>query len=193
MTVDSDVAARFLAGDPATVAETIRLIRAAVSARGFYIPFDDRAEVTQEVLMQVWNQLTRPTAEPPRNYPAWVRTIAYRRCVDWMRAYTPAEPVEGDAEPAPGASPEGRVLDRERREIGARVLAALREPCRDLIRRYVVEGLTFREIAESTGGLEKTVRNRMYKCIQEARTLVSRIESRSRLGVRVVLEDEGER
>ena len=40
-----------------------------------------------------------------------------------------------------------------------------------------------REIAQTQGRLEKTVRNQMYKCLGQARDKVERMRNRERLGL----------
>ncbi len=175
---------RFLAGDPETIAEALRLTRAAVNFRGFYVPHDERTELVQEVMMQLLRHLADVERDRPRNFDAFVRTLAYRRCVDWMRRTPRQEPIP-DTLVADDLSPESAMIDREKEAIGQRVLSQLNDSCRDLIRRYTYEGSTFRQIAEQDGRVEKTVRNQMYKCLDRARTLLDKMSRRRPPGNRV--------
>ncbi len=175
---------RFLAGDPDTIAGTLRLTQSAVNFRGFYVPHDERTELVQEVMMQLLRHLSDPGRDRPRNFDAFVRTLAYRRCVDWMRRAPRQEPIP-ETLVAKDLSPESALIDREKEAIGQRVLSLLNDSCRDLIRRYTYEGSTFRQIAEQDGRLEKTVRNQMYKCLDRARILLDKMSRGRPSGNRV--------
>lgn len=175
-------AARFRAGDPATIARVSRLVGVVVHSRGFYIPAGDRLEVIQAAIVHLWDAVNALGEEAPRDFDAFVRAIAYRRCVDWMRRHRDTEPVAQDAA-SPHPDPEAALLADEEARIGRFVLEALDERCRDLIRLHSAEELTFRQIAESQGRLEKTVRNQMSKCLARAREMIERMRRRERLGL----------
>lgn len=172
----------FIDGDPAAVAAVVGWIRRAVASPGFRVPYDERGELIQESLLQVWKQLSERRTHPD-SLEALARSVARRRCVDWIRRRVIAEKV--DVRPAPDErSPEDSLLARERAEVGCRVLAELRESCRELIHQHAMLGLTFREISETQGRLEKTVRNQMYKCLEQARRIVQGYRRREKLGLR---------
>lgn len=175
-------AARFRAGEPAAVARVSRLVSAAVRARGFYIPAGERVEVIQAAIVHLWDAVTAMGGDEPRDFDAFVRAIAYRRCVDWMRRHRATEPVGLDTA-SPGPDPEATLLAGEEVRIGRFVLEALDVRCRELIRLHSEEERTFREIAESQGRLEKTVRNQMARCLGKARELIERMRKREKLGL----------
>jgi RNA polymerase sigma factor (sigma-70 family) len=173
---------RFRAGDPATIARVSHLVAAVVHSRGFFIPVPERGEVIQAAMVQLWDALVGLGDEEPRNFDAFVRAIAYRRCVDWMRRHRSTESVAQDVESHhPG--PEALLLAAEEARIGGWVLESLGPNCRELIRMHSAQGLTFRQIAEARGRLEKTVRNQMSKCLAKARELIERMRRRERLGL----------
>ena len=180
-TSPDSLAPRFRDGEPGALAEVAGIVRAVVRARGFYIPAHDRAEVIQETLVHLWRLVADPDQEPAESFPALVRAVAYRRCVDWMRRNVRTDAVADPA--AHAADPETSLLEEEQARIGRWALEALDEPCRDLIRMHTSDDLTFREIADRQGRLEKTVRNQMYKCLQKARDSIERMRRRERLGL----------
>jgi RNA polymerase sigma-70 factor (ECF subfamily) len=146
------------------------VIGAAVAFRGFYVPAGERPDIVQDVTAQVWRALAAPGAAPPDDLEAFARAIAYRRCVDWVRRHRATEDVSDElVDGAP--RPDRAVLDGERKRIGEHVLRSLRERCRELFQLHAGQGLTYREIAERQGRLEKTVRNQMSECLREARDL----------------------
>ncbi len=175
-------AARFRAGDPATIGRVTRLVSMVIHSRGFFIPVGERVEVIQAAMVQLWDAVASMGDAEPREFGAFVRALAYRRCVDWVRRHRITEPVGPDTA-SPGPDPEAILLADEKVKIGRFVLDALDTPCRDLIRMHSEEDLTFRQIAESQGRLEKTVRNQMSKCLAKARDLIERIRRREKLGL----------
>lgn len=177
-----DEAARFRAGDPAAIARVARLVSAVVHSRGFFIPVGERGDVIQAAMVQVWDAMASIGEEGPRDFSSFVRAIAYRRCVDWMRRHKSTEPVRLDAASST-PDPEAALLADEEVRIGRWVLETLDSRCRELIRMHSEQDLTFREIAASQGRLEKTVRNQMSKCLAKARDLIERMRRRERLGL----------
>lgn len=173
---------RFLAGDAETAAELLGAIRGTVGSRGFYVPVDDRPEIVSETMIHLLQHLANPKHARPRSLVALARTMAYRRCVDWMRRHVPTGELPDGLDA--GASQERTVLAVERATLGAKALSQISEACRELIHRHSCEGETFREIAERDGKLEKTVRNQLYKCLDRARIVLRRLQRRDRLAPR---------
>lgn len=168
----------FRRGDSAAVAATVALVRRAVAFRGFYVPLSERDDVVQEVVTQLWHALSAPGSGRPENFEAFVRAIAYRRCVDWVRRHRVTEPFRAAMTAASVPAPDAELLETERIAIGARILAALRSRCRELLELHAGAGLTYRQIAERQGRLEKTVRNQVSDCLHAARRLLLRHEAR---------------
>jgi RNA polymerase sigma factor (sigma-70 family) len=162
-----------VSGDPHAISDTIRLIREIVSHRGYYIDEQDRAEIVQESLAQLWSATSRRDSELPRDFSAFVRTVTHRRCVDWIRRRRVTEPVS-DAIPIDGESPEAAVLANEQARVGVWVLKQLAAPCRDLLRLHAIEDLPVRLIAQSHGKQERAIRSQLYRCLQAARELIDR-------------------
>lgn len=175
-------AAHFRAGDPVAIGRVTRLVSAVVHSRGFFIPAGERAEVIQAAMVQLWDAVACMGEAEPREFDAFVRALAYRRCVDWVRRHRSTEPVGADAVSSV-ADPEATLLADEKLRIGRFVLEALDTRCRELIRMHSEQDLTFRQIAEAQGRLEKTVRNQMSKCLARARDLIERMRRRERLGL----------
>ncbi len=174
---DEDRARRFLARDAATVDGVAELVKRIVGFRGFFIPAAERQDVVQEVLLQLWDAAGRPGFDPRGSFEAFVRTIAYRRCIDWRRARRPLEPLD-PALPDGLTGPEAQLLARERILLGSRVLALLKESCRELIKLHVTQRLTYAEIARRLHRSEGALRVQMVECLGEARKVLARIRRR---------------
>ena len=101
---------RFLEGDAETIAEALRITRLAVNHRGFYVPSQERGELVQETLLALLRQLSDPARPRPKNFEAFVRTLAYRRCVDWMRRMPRERDPVPEELPTDDASAEASML-----------------------------------------------------------------------------------
>jgi RNA polymerase sigma-70 factor (ECF subfamily) len=138
-----------------------------VSEHGYYVPPDEQDDVVQEILIHVYRAVVAPDFEVEHGFDALVRSVAHRRCVDWLRRHRPAEPLKGDA-PSSTPNPESEALTREKRQIVARILRSLSDSCLEVLRLRLVEGLSYRAIAERLGRTEGGVRSQMYKCLRRA-------------------------
>jgi RNA polymerase sigma factor (sigma-70 family) len=167
-------AARFLRADPDLLAEVQRHAARIVRFKGYYIPEADRAEVVQEVMTQLWQALAGRDLRLRGTIFSLTEAIACRRCVDWMRRLRTTEALDtGMADRS--ARPDEALLLREREELLRRVLASLRGPCSDLIRRVVDEGAPYAEVAREQGRSEHALRTKMWQCLQEAREILRRM------------------
>jgi RNA polymerase sigma-70 factor (ECF subfamily) len=178
---DSSLLRRFLDGDPEAVSRVAIIARFVVGDRAYVIPEADRQDLVQECLVHVYRACRNTGFRLEQSLQAFVRTVAYRRCVDWMRRQHRAVPVDpAIADPSEG--PEAQLAERETIEQGRQVLQALGENCREVIRMRAIEGLSYRRVAERLGKSEGAARNIMYRCLQEARAILEALESRIRRG-----------
>ncbi len=165
----------FLAGDPAACHSVERWAWEIVHFRWFGIPLDDRADVIQEIVEDVWRAVGKPGFSLRRGLKPLVRHIASARCIDWMRKRR--EHVELTDEIAdPGEDPFEALA---RNDAAARLRAAvdrLDVRCRDLIRLHFVEEIPYAEIAARESRAEATLRVRMFHCLAALRKIMRRWE-----------------
>ena len=170
---DEILAQDFLAGEREAVARVERMISQILRFRGYYVPWAERRDLMQEVLLDVCEALNRKGFVLHLGFSAFVRSVSHRRCVDWMRRRR-SHARTGPPIPDSSSSPELGVLQAERLEMVMKVLRDLREGCRTLIRLHVEDALTYHEIAERLGRREGALRVQMYECIKEVRDLLRR-------------------
>ena len=126
---------------------------------------DHAAEVTQDVMVEVWQtaarfDLARASAR------TWVATLARRRAVDRVRAERSRQDREHrdlDATVA-GANLDSVAKEVERRFVGAsvrRCLDSLTSTQRQAIVQAYYGGRTYREVAERLGVAPPTVKTRI--------------------------------
>jgi len=165
-----DLLARYLDGDGEALDRIREFARWVVYERGYFVPRPERDDLLQEVLLDVYRAASAPGFELRHGVDAFVRSIAHRRCIDWVRRNRwSAEAAQPTDRTTPG--PEGDALARERLELARQVLAKLSTGCRDLIVQRTTEGLSYAEIARKEGTSEQAMRNRLYKCLKRAQRL----------------------
>jgi RNA polymerase sigma-70 factor (ECF subfamily) len=167
----------FLRGEVQTVAGLAGIISGVIGSRGYFVPQDERPDIHQEVMLQLWREAGRTDWSFDGPFEVFARTVAHRRCVDWLRRRRDTAELPGDAA-APGGGPEDRIVRQEKAELGKRVLETIRRPCRQLFRLHVVKDMTYREIAAREGRSEGALRVQMSECLKEARRLLDRLRTR---------------
>ncbi|MFC7879463.1 ECF RNA polymerase sigma factor SigK [Isoptericola sp. NPDC057391] len=126
---------------------------------------DHAAEVTQEVMVEVWQTAAR--FDPARaSARTWVATLARRRAVDRVRAEQSRRDRDQRDLEISTAGPARDVVseDVERRLEGAavrRCLDSLTSTQREAVVEAYYGGRTYREVAERLGAALPTVKSRI--------------------------------
>src|SRR5262245_1346469 len=139
-------------------------------------------EAVQDAFVKAYSHLSSFREELP--FEVWFTRILINGCLDRIKARTrrerwiaPLPQGPGDQDfvertPSGGASPEDRLLARERRQALARALAKLPERQRSVFMLSHYEGCTSREVSALTGLNESTVRVHLFRAIRKLRTLL---------------------
>jgi len=147
-------------------------VRRILAFRRYGIPREDRFDLEQVILFQIWQAIRRPGFECS-GFWGFVEVLASRRSIDWLRARKPDagfEPPPTLRDPAKG--PLLLALDREEAELAQAALERLPEACQELIRLHIGSGRTYGEIAERLGRSEGALRVQMHRCIQHAHQIL---------------------
>jgi RNA polymerase sigma factor (sigma-70 family) len=174
---DDQLVREFLLGRTRAVMHVEAWIRRVVRFRGYYVRYQDRRDLVQQVLLELCEALARPEFVLTSGFAPFVRSLAHRRCVDWIRHRRAPGPLD-KAIPSVALSPDEKLLERELAELARGILEKLQEPCRDLIRLHVMETLSYRQIAEKLGRSEGALRTQMCECLKTAREILRRSEIR---------------
>jgi RNA polymerase sigma factor (sigma-70 family) len=165
---------RFLAGDAETIRAAARTVASIVRFRAYFIPAGERADLEQDTLLHLWRAIGAPGFSFCNSFDGLVRSIAYRRCIDWRRTRRAISPL--GCEPLdPAESADRRLLREESEDLGRRIIDRMRGPCRELFRLHAVEGLGYGEIAAIQGRSETALRTQMSACLKEARAALARL------------------
>lgn len=171
------LAERYGADDPAAVREVRRRVRRIVAFRGYGIPREDRRDLEQTVMIQIWEAVRREGFDPS-GFWAFVELVAARRCIDHLRTRRRETSFEEAPELADGGrGPLGEMLDKEEVSRAREALSRLPEESRQLLQLRVAERMSYREIAERLGASEGAIRVRFHRCLKRARDLLASDET----------------
>ncbi|MCY0944897.1 ECF RNA polymerase sigma factor SigK [Streptomyces antarcticus] len=133
---------------------------------------DQAAEVTQDVMIEVWRTAGRFRPELG-SAKAWVLVLAHRRAVDRVRAVRARGEREGKAALLDRTTPfdevAAEVEEREEYAQVRRCLSALSEVQREAVLLAFYQGMTYREVARSLSSPEGTVKSRLRDGLQRLR------------------------
>ena len=76
---------RVVEGHPEAVAQVTALVARIVQFRGFFIPLDDRPDVIHEAMVDLLRATSESRFDDDGHFFAFLRVVAYRRCIDWLR------------------------------------------------------------------------------------------------------------
>jgi RNA polymerase sigma factor (sigma-70 family) len=170
---------RFSQGDPAAVATVATLVGRVVKYRGYYIPFDERPDVIQETILNLVSAVKERSFADDEDFNAFIRTVAYRRCIDWTRRATHRARI--DPMLVQRIQPDDVLLTEERRDLAVEIFSELKQPCRELLALRVGRGLTYGQISQLLDRREGALRTQFYYCLKQARAILKRRRRRRTL------------
>lgn len=133
---------------------------------------DQAAEVTQDVMIEVWRTAGRFRPELG-SAKAWVLVLAHRRAVDRVRSVRARGEREEKAALLDRTTPfdevAAEVEERDEHAQVRRCLSALSEVQREAVLLAFYQGMTYREVARSLSSPEGTVKSRLRDGLQRLR------------------------
>jgi RNA polymerase sigma factor (sigma-70 family) len=171
-------AGRLRAGDSDAVRHVRQRVQKILRYRGLRIPVQDREDLTQEVMTEVWQAVNRPGFDFAAGFWGFVEVVTARRCIDWIRAQRRASRQPEDLQ-RPSATPLQETLSNERLRLASQAVAALDPACRQLILLRLQRGLSYKQMAQELGRTEGALRVQMYRCIRKAQQFLTEAEGSS--------------
>ena len=172
---ESPLYREFVDGVPESIARVVSIVRSIVHHRGWFIPVDERVDTSQEAILDVLRRARNAAFQTDEDFGNFVRVIAHRRCIDWVRARRTRHLVGSGTSESPG--PDHELLTRERQELACAVVSRLKPECRRIFACHAGRGMTYAEIATALGRTEGAVRMQAYECVKRARQLLERMHS----------------
>lgn len=171
---EQDLARALLEGSPDAVQQIRQRVRKIVGFRGYRVPAEDRNDLEQEVMTQIWQAVNRSGFDGQKSFWGFVEVVAARRCIDWLRSRR--REVDLDENLAADDDSLDSAIAGERLRLARGALAQLGQPCRELVHLHVGLGKPYRELARLLGKSEGALRVQMHRCIREARRALAQLE-----------------
>mgnify|MGYP000880876675 CR=1 FL=1 len=125
---------------------------------------NDAADVTQEVFLKAWANLSR--YNPEFTFKTWIARITVNHCINLnykSRRITAWNDEEMEKITTDENNPEDAALDTERRNDIRSAINSLPEKYRIVIQLYHQHSLSYEEICNITGYPMSIVKNRLYR------------------------------
>lgn len=170
-TTDEALIRGFLAGDAACARQVTVWIGEVLRHPRLRLG-NDVEDVAQQVRRKLLVSFREERFTGASSLRTYIWRVAQHAAIDHLRmgrTKPAAVPLDEIAEPAdPAASPEGGLLQDERRALFARVLARLADECRNLFHLIVFEELSYAEIAARLRVTEGAIKVRALRCREKA-------------------------
>jgi RNA polymerase sigma-70 factor (ECF subfamily) len=174
---DGELAARALAGSESDFIRLLERYRPLLwrVAWRLTLDADDAWDIVQETAIRFWRAL--PRHEPGRPFAPWLRVIAVREGLRWLRRHRTGPRIVslealGDVLPAApglfGHAPDRLAAEDERRRI-ERALAGLSPHQRTAIMLRFYEEMSLAEIAEAMECSEGSVKQHLFRAMARLR------------------------
>jgi len=164
-------ARRLQQGEPDAVHLVRERIQKILRYQGLRIPANDREDIEQEVMTDVWRAVNRDSFDFTAGFWGFVEIVTSRRCIDWMRKKKEHTPLVEDHRDERD-SPFERFQSGQRETIASAVLHALDPKCREILVMRFQQGMRYSDISQHLGKSEGAVRVQMHRCVQRAREVL---------------------
>jgi len=124
----------------------------------------DAADVTQEVFLKAWANLS--SYNPEFTFKTWIARITVNHCINLnykSRRMTAWDDEEMEKITTDEDDPEKAALDTERRNDIRNAIDSLPEKYRIIVQLYHQHSLSYEEICNVTGYPMSIVKNRLYR------------------------------
>ncbi|HSR66873.1 MAG TPA: RNA polymerase sigma factor [Acidobacteriota bacterium] len=114
------------------------------------------------------------------SFKPWLMRIAGNESLNWLRSqkrHRHAQPVREEIAAAPGPGQEGRLMQRQRRQVLINCLERLNPRQRSAVVLRYFEDLPIREIASHLDCSEGVAKNILFRSLQKMRKIAARKEA----------------
>jgi len=161
------------------------VVHSVVSWPKWHFSEETRKDVEQEALQSLAKSLA--SATQGHSVRAFVKRVSINRCVDEVRRQVRSRTVftsmpchqsdDGTVMEIPLADVTAEdpidLITRDEQLVELRSkLGQLNETCREAIRKFYLEGMSYKQMAEESGLTVNTIGSRLSKCLSRLRTMV---------------------
>ncbi len=177
MTREAALMRRVAEGERAAFSELFRAHQARVWAVAYRFTQrrDDADDIAQEAFIRLWN--AAPRWEPAARLSTWLYRVVTNLCLDFQRkqAHAPAAFTGDIAEPA---APDATALESQENITRVRLaVAALPERQRMAVILHRFEGLSYHQIAQTTGWGEAAIESLLSRAYASLRQQLSDLQA----------------
>jgi RNA polymerase sigma-70 factor (ECF subfamily) len=163
---DAELVARCRAGDAEAWNELVERFSRyvyAVTVRGFRLSEEDAEDVFQDVFTRVYTHLG--TLRDESALRPWIAQLTRRLCIDAI-ARRERERATGEAD---DEAAEDRMTEIDEAVVVRDALAALSQPCREMLDRFFARDQSYRTISSELDLPAGTIASRIARCLQKLR------------------------
>ena len=163
---DAELVARCREGDAEAWNELVERFSRyvyAVTVRGFRLSEEDAEDVFQDVFARVYTHLG--TLRDDSALRPWIAQLTRRVCLDSISRRDRERP---EGEPA-AEEDRDRIEEIDEAVVVRDALAALPEPCRDMLDRFFARDQSYRTISSELDLPAGTIASRIARCLQKLR------------------------
>ena len=176
MRYDSDsVEGRLLAGEAEAYGQVTRWIGQILTRPRFRLLREEWDDLHQEAMARLLESLRRGRFDASRDFRVYVQSIARYTARDAVVRRIRGLELESalPADPPGGEEQEDRLWTRD---LATKVLEAMSEACRGLVRAYFFRQRSYDQISKERDLPVGTVKSRLFRCLEEARRRFSEPE-----------------
>lgn len=174
---DAELVRESLAGDKNAFGELVRKYETTIFgfALGYVKNHEEAKDITQNAFIKAY--LTLKKLKDPSKFKPWLRRIAHRLCIDWLRfskneisfsqvfnddKYT----SESDFLPSDSPTPMEILQEKEQKMIILQAVDSLSDEFRSVIFLRYMQGLSYKEISEYLQIPLSTIKWRLHNGIR---------------------------
>ncbi len=170
---DQSIEGRLLSEDPEALGQVGRWVTEVLTSTSYWDLRSEWPDLHQEIIASIIDSLRRGLFDPSKDLKAYVHAVARYTA---MRSRSSQRRffligATGNPEPQPPPRAEDALFSSQ---LVRRVLESVGEECRQMIRAYFLEDLSYAEIAAARGLPVGTVKSRLFRCLKKAQALLPR-------------------
>jgi len=157
---------RLLAGDEEALDLVRRWVAEALTAARYWRLRTEWKDLQQEALLSLFQSLRRERFRPDGEFKSYVQAICRHRAQDRLSEHARRPAANAPFDPAGTPSrvdDEGLLITGD---LVRRILDDSSADCREMIRAYFVEGMTYAELAARLDVPVGTAKSRLFRCLQ---------------------------
>lgn len=172
---DEEIITGILKGEERALARVREWVRATIFSRTWTEGLS-REDLVADSVIKIYVNLNAGKFRKSSSLKTYVRSVTYNTAVEALRRHKrEQEMLKNSRLYQPPDTPEALLIEKDNRQLAARVFALAGEACKEIWRMLLREKQNYHRIAQLMGLKEGTVRVRVFRCKQHAMEVLRRI------------------